>query len=192
MAERQSVLARTNWRMDRLTVRSGTRHQIYYFWRMISQISKLRMWSSMSSLLHSKLKVKHEETLLSWACCQWLPKDDKFVWFSQIKDDFQDYHSNCRSLSEPCWKTKHIFVDLNYTHPRILSWKLHSGRMNSRRLTQNKIWLHYFSDMLVTSCIFLFLYDDDLKRVSPYVFLSNEVYVTSKMKISRFHQPFVA
>ena len=45
-----------------VTVRSGTRHQIYYFRRVIHQISKRSIVEFDIKLLHSKSNVKHEET----------------------------------------------------------------------------------------------------------------------------------
>ena len=44
--------------------RSESRHQIYYFRRVIGEISSVRMWSSISSLPYSKSNVRHEETVL--------------------------------------------------------------------------------------------------------------------------------
>ena len=44
--------------------RSDMRHQIYYFRRVIGEISSVRMWSSISNLPYSKSNVRHEETVL--------------------------------------------------------------------------------------------------------------------------------
>ena len=44
--------------------RSDTRHQIYYFRRVIGEIRSVRMWSSISNLPYSKSNVRHEETVL--------------------------------------------------------------------------------------------------------------------------------
>ena len=39
-------------------------YQIYYFRRVIGEISSVRMWSSILSLPYSKSNVRHEETVL--------------------------------------------------------------------------------------------------------------------------------
>ena len=44
--------------------RSDTHHQIYYFRRVIGEISSVRMWSSISNFPYSKSNVRHEETVL--------------------------------------------------------------------------------------------------------------------------------
>ena len=54
-SERQSIEERTN----RPKVQSGTRHQMYYFRRVIGQISK-------RSNVVLNVNLKHEETFVLW------------------------------------------------------------------------------------------------------------------------------
>ena len=67
--------------------RSESRHQIYYFRRVIGEISSVGMWSSISSLPYSKLNMRHEEAA---ACLKHVTPDQKFkILFSQFKSVFR-------------------------------------------------------------------------------------------------------